>query len=410
MTAKVALIPEYMQNFQCIGPTCEDSCCIGWGVTVKKDEHKKLVNISWTSLRNKLKSSMRLEEDKKKSNSSYAYMNMDQKSGHCFMLNDQKLCTIHAQLGESYLPSVCATYPKIVHLVDGEQECSAVLSCPEAARQALLNPDGIQFYQMDAINNRNLMTKSNLSTGVGQTHPLYKFFWDIRITSIEILQDRSISFTHRLIILGLFCDELQQMINAGSGESIPEFISKFKESLITNEELRDYEAFPTNPEFQLGTLSTILVGNLKLSGSHQRFSDVLSDYLEGIGLNQPNEDILTNFISAYNNFFAPYAKEREYIFENYAVNYVYSQLFPCDKGMKIFDSYMLLVINFVLIKMLLIGVSSKYKGLTDEMTIKVIQSYVKIHQHSGTFANNTFELLKKENYDTLGHMSLLIKN
>ena len=35
------LVPEYMQEFSCIGSACEDSCCIGWRVDIDEATYKK---------------------------------------------------------------------------------------------------------------------------------------------------------------------------------------------------------------------------------------------------------------------------------------------------------------------------------------------------------------------------------
>lgn len=30
------LVPEYLDEFSCIGGACEDTCCAGWNITVDK--------------------------------------------------------------------------------------------------------------------------------------------------------------------------------------------------------------------------------------------------------------------------------------------------------------------------------------------------------------------------------------
>ncbi len=43
--------PEYAERFRCIGPTCEDSCCVGWRVDIDKATYIKYQSISPGSLR-----------------------------------------------------------------------------------------------------------------------------------------------------------------------------------------------------------------------------------------------------------------------------------------------------------------------------------------------------------------------
>ncbi|MFP3632204.1 flagellin lysine-N-methylase, partial [Burkholderia sp. SIMBA_045] len=63
----------------------------------------------------------------------------------CPFLNEEKLCSIQLKLGEDFLSHTCKTYPRVTQTVDDVVELSATLSCPEAARLALLNPNKMQF-------------------------------------------------------------------------------------------------------------------------------------------------------------------------------------------------------------------------------------------------------------------------
>ena len=34
-------VPEYIQDFRCIGKDCIDSCCVGWNINIDKETYKK---------------------------------------------------------------------------------------------------------------------------------------------------------------------------------------------------------------------------------------------------------------------------------------------------------------------------------------------------------------------------------
>lgn len=34
------LVPEYIEDFSCIGSACEDTCCAGWNITVEKKTYQ----------------------------------------------------------------------------------------------------------------------------------------------------------------------------------------------------------------------------------------------------------------------------------------------------------------------------------------------------------------------------------
>ena len=48
---RTILQPQYVAKFQCIGPACEDSCCIGWRVQIDKDTYQNYRKCSDDELR-----------------------------------------------------------------------------------------------------------------------------------------------------------------------------------------------------------------------------------------------------------------------------------------------------------------------------------------------------------------------
>ena len=70
----------------------------------------------------------------------FAKIRMDG-ANQCPMLTADRLCRIQLELGEGYLSTICATYPRIVQEVGGIRETALTLSCPEAARLVLLDPN-----------------------------------------------------------------------------------------------------------------------------------------------------------------------------------------------------------------------------------------------------------------------------
>ena len=78
------------------------------------------------------------------------------------------------------------------------------MSCPEAARIALLNPDGIAFEHIEEDLDTRIKIHSNLDTeGHLFLNKAQRYFWDIRIFSLTLLQNRQYSLGERLIILGI---------------------------------------------------------------------------------------------------------------------------------------------------------------------------------------------------------------
>ena len=115
--------------FQCIGSECEDTCCALWNVSVDQDTYNRYQKVQHPILKKKFKSDVVVNKADDRTQKRYATMKLEPTSGDC-SFNDKGLCSIQKELGESYLSPTCATYPRKVNEVNGEQEVSAVLVLP----------------------------------------------------------------------------------------------------------------------------------------------------------------------------------------------------------------------------------------------------------------------------------------
>jgi lysine-N-methylase len=98
-----------------------------------------------------------------------------------------------------------------------------------------------------------------------------------------------------------------------------------------------------------------------------------------------------------------------FILENYLVNYVFREVFPCEIN-DCFEHYVRLVLHYTIIKMHLIGIAAFNKGINLELIIKLIQSYAKAVEHDFDYYECICTALKKEGYDTMAYMAILIRS
>lgn len=135
------------------------------------------------------------------------------------------------------------------------------------------------------------------------------------------------------------------------------------------------------------------------------------------GFNQVDEN--SNFDSFkesyktnFNEYYFPYMQTKEYILENYVVNLVYNLLFPSSDGSNssLFDEFVIIATLYALLKIHLVGVSGKHKALDDELVIRVVQSYAKVMEHNNRYIRSVLEELKLNNYYSLAHVSVLVKD
>lgn len=405
------LQPEYMKKFQCLGTNCEDTCCAGWRIGIDKDTYKKYRECPNKELRKRLKACVsRVRTDPSDVNYAKIRLNED---GVCPLLDEDILCSLQRQLGEEYLSLVCATYPRVTNLISGVAETALSVSCPEAARIVLLNPELMAFEEgVEDTKIRNVHA-CVIETNNGMfSHPALRYFWDLRIFIIALLQNRNYKLWQRLVILGLFCRSLEQHVHEGNSQDIPKLIATYLEYLETGNLLEELNAIPTEYTLQMKLMKEVADYRID-NGMSKRYFNCFAQFLEGIQYTADNtvEQIGQYYTEAYSKYYQPYMEKHEYILENYLVNDAFTSIFPFMGQQSIFDNYVMFVVKYSMIKMLLIGMSGLHKDkFSAEHVIILIQSFAKMISHNVAFLQNISQLLKSSNFNTMPYMAILVKN
>ncbi len=125
--------PDYYRSFTCLAGACPDSCCHEWEVDVDPaaaEYYRQLPGALGDRLREVLKegedgwASLTITED-----------------GRCPMWRQDGLCRIQAELDHDALCDTCRNFPRLRHDYGDFVELGLELSCPEAARLILENPN-----------------------------------------------------------------------------------------------------------------------------------------------------------------------------------------------------------------------------------------------------------------------------
>ena len=398
------IIPEYMNQFQCIGSACEDTCCAGWRVDVDKGTFNKYRSTKHPEMKTLLKENV-IRNRSAGSDVAYAKIKMDE-TGHCALLDVDRLCKIQKELGPEFLSNTCAIYPRNLTEVNGVVEKTAALSCPEAARLVLLNEQGIGFIQnVEPSETKGFIQKNSMSK------EQRGLFWDLRIFAIRTLQNRTISIENRLIILGLFLKKFDELDTDNKSGKMLALIQEFDKNIEDKNFIESINRLPANIEFQIKLCKNLFDYRKRTSMNSKRYVECVEDMVNGLGLNGdvPDVEVIQQYKDAYELNYKPYFENHEYILENYLVNYVFMNLFPFNKQ-SVTDSFAMLIINFSMIKLHLIGMAKYHQGLTDDLVIKLIQSYSKTIDHDTSYLTNIENLMKAQGYTTLAHMVVLVKS
>jgi lysine-N-methylase len=408
--------PEYAERFHCIGPACEDSCCEGWRVHIDRQTYERYQAIPAGPLRTLIDANIlrqpHAEGVSNPSQEPFALVKMES-NGHCPMLSADHLCQIQLAHGEGYLSKTCATYPRGPQVIDQLKEATLSLSCPEAARLVLLDPQllrttGGGFYHM-----------SWDDAGKGESN-MRHYFWPIRDFVVALVRNRAYPMWQRLFLLGTFCRRLDVVAREGNDLGFPFFFRDFSKAIVSGSLRRSMEAIPADLDLQLDLLLRLLKMRVETMEMAPRLRETLKDFTVGIGLTAEcsRSSNTALYAEAHQRHFAPFFQKNPHILENYLVNTLFRELFPF--GPKLFDpsatveaaqAFGLLATKFALVKGLLIGVAGCHKeSFCSEHVVKTVQAVFKHFEHNQGFLDQSHQLLVARNLDNAHGLTLLLRN
>ena len=398
--------PEYFSHFRCIGADCEDTCCAGWGVTVDQRTYEKYQLLPDHPIHGRPLGSLVELNPASSSPEDYARFRLD--GGKCPALQEG-LCAIQQTLGESYLPDLCSKYPRVLNALGDTVERSLHMSCPEAARLILSDPDAMMFREYVEPHPAHRQGALNLLSNDPGGH-----LYPARILLIELIRDRSRPLWQRIVNLGLAIDRLAGLEIADAAQALQDWRRNVKDGI---------EAGPANSVFQLETVLELVVSRIGSDYTSARFLDCYRDFMHGLNWTPETtmEQLAERYDLADQRYLQPFLRRHEHFFENYLISYIFRTVFPyCSRmpdrrfridtskeSMK--HSYILLAVHYANLRTLLIGMAGRHQdALTIAQAIQLVQSYSKAFLHSTSFEAAAMGYLEKNVGDPASRVAELV--
>ena len=199
-----ALIPVFYQKFHCLAQGCRDSCCVNWAIPFDKKDYLRLRRLDAPpALRERLERGVRRRKKENHDGVLYAEFDLKSNSGRCPFLDEDGLCAIQRACGHDALPEVCTNYPRKVDYTVTAKEYALSPSCEGVLQQLWDLPEGVEFVEdpLPKAEWRNV----NISPGDN----LLLYFEPVRALFIDILQNRAMPLTERMLCLGVIIQRLQ---------------------------------------------------------------------------------------------------------------------------------------------------------------------------------------------------------
>ncbi|UPG65364.1 flagellin lysine-N-methylase [Metabacillus endolithicus] len=307
LNKQVTLVPQYMNKFSCIGSECEDSCCSGWKVTIDQPTYKKYKKSRHIELKELFDKNI-IRNRSNPSEADYAKIKLD-KGGNCPFLSEEKLCRVQMNLGEENLSTTCTTYPRSNHLIDGIIERSLTLSCPEAARLALLEPNGIEFDEVEnAVESNIFISKKFKGDSPANNGKPAQYFWELRFFTIQLLQNRNYSIEDRLVILGMFLKKVQEIISLNKVNDIPQIIGQYVKVIDEGSLRKELDNIPTQNRIQMKLTKAIIDRRFLDGVNSPRFIECLKESLMGMGYitNASMSEVTDKYNHAFETYYSTF--------------------------------------------------------------------------------------------------------
>ena len=349
------LQPTYMNQFQCDGSLCRSQCCMqDWIIEFDANTYQRYCSIKSEKERKAITSHLRM----KKKGGERIFELMHGKKG-CPFLRKDYFCGIQKKYGEAFLPVVCATYPRRIYRLDEMMERGLMLSCPVAAKLVLAQKEPMEFEQTE-IGEKRPMVIADLKM---KDIPMLEHLVDLQYGSISLLQSRSLTIDQRLILLGFFMEQAEELVANGKGDEIHAFVEGFISEQVIEEALDLVGAISLQPKDYLRCMFGMresLYGRksgMRYEGD-RAYLDALADLYH---LSKDKQEIvsldkLQAIYEGYRDTAKALVQKYSYIFENCMVNEFFIGLYPFRLAVGGFrENYLYFLMSYKMMEFLTIA-------------------------------------------------------
>jgi lysine-N-methylase len=388
--------PECFRHFRCIGAECEDTCCGGWRIPVDQETYEKYQNLPAQRIAGKALSSL-VEINPEPG----PFARIRQEGAGCLALH-KGLCAVQQTLGESYLPDICSTYPRILNAIGNAIEASLQLTCPEAVRLILNDPGAMVFHEcIEELPHRSRDIK--WIAGDPDDH-----LYQIRTLVAEFIRERSLPLGQRIVGVGFAIDILADVDMADAVRLLEDHLKSLRQGSFDS----TFAAVKADPTFQLKTVQDLVEGRLETESP--RFLECYKDFLRGLAWTPEStmEELADRYQRAWQSIFTPFVRRHEHLLENFLISCIFRTLYPYGprpQGQKFAidssreamrHSFVRLSVHYGIVRTLLIGMAALHKDdLSVHHVVKLVQSYSRVSMNNTFFATADIEYLEKDGSD-----------
>lgn len=395
------LRPEYVGKFQCDGHACDSHCCRVWAITFDEETYQRYQNFPDPKFRARLQANLEMREGKP------AFKLC--KNGDCPMLRMDGLCDIQKNYGEEWLSITCALFPRVPYTIGLHASMGLTLACPVAREMILLHPETLRLEKVETTIPRN---------AVNVTIPKMSgvVFQFVQQTAVEILQRKGHTFDQRLLNLGFFLDRLDELLEkdpkAEGLLDVADYYTSREADKLTSKVHLDVA---THLRFLFGWMNAV-----QAKGKADAFyvfknkvgTSLFGWVSEAYGIKNA-ENKLLHIAKAYVNNYEQYAKKiakpYEQILENYLVNEIFVEGFPCKDEGSVLRDYQLFVADWKLLEFFLGAWAATHETVLREDVLHILETVEKAAFHLPGYADDFLAYSQEKKLPLLQWMGTMLE-
>ncbi|MDQ5905694.1 MAG: hypothetical protein QG590_175 [Pseudomonadota bacterium] len=391
-----AVMPRYAADFHCTGSACEDTCCAGWKISIDELTLKAYRHVDQPHFVDRFKQFIKpIAKPDRGSSGDPARIELVPETRNCPFL-EQDLCAIHRDLGEDFLSNTCATFPRRTRDIAGQVEYALDLSCPEAARSALLGEDALDLIEAPIAIRQATVT---MLAPQGKLSP--QQVSEIRGFCLELMNAGDLAPWHRLVLIGHFCHQLDKLIAENQALDVPRFVAAFVGQIENGEMLEVLADAAPNHWGQAQLFFKLWQGQADRENSPTQ-AMIQNAVASGLGVDSigstPSdwEPLVRNYQVGLQRM--PKALEATpVLLNNYLLNELFRETFPFGTSSP-YHHFLGLISRFGLLRLMLAGVCNSAETPTPAMLVRTTQVFNRLYPHP-SFSKQAVQALQYLGFD-----------
>jgi lysine-N-methylase len=404
----------YMGRFQCLGSSCEDTCCKAWDVPISEADRGRLAGALGAEAADQLVTRIPDGRD----GTIVVLRKLPDRA--CPELDSAHLCSVHARFGEAALPDICASYPRVIGQLDDRLELTGHMSCPEVARLCLLSDDGAlvpaEPGPFGRANARLTLTRAGAA-------PYLKAFETVRDAIVELVVGTGFPLASRLYFVAELATRLASFYHR-EAKTVDAGLLKRTIAAVRRPDIQAklHAKRGASAPMEAVALQAVM-GMIYLRGDAapsfaQLLRDVADTYGEEVG-SDPAELLLSlgpevlwrTHTERCEDLGAARSELLDRYLTRYSRHYWLQSWFP--RSATLFEHLMHLVLRVALVRFLFVNHPDvgpdADDAACDRAIVEVVYATARAYDHNSTLRVKLSETLVKRKMLTLEHCAALLK-